>query len=181
MADTDKTYEELRDEWSSSGIVRVMAEHNLGKVCYNCGSTENVELHHIVPLKCGGTNSISNIAVLCHRCHMAAHHGRHIRDYCNKKVSGRPKSASDDEIAEALKEYTGGLIGAAEFKARVGLSESSHIADRRYYKDFLKEHNIKSFKNHIDLLLNKRGRLKRGDKVCTILYVNGDVKELYLA
>lgn len=47
----------------------------LPKKCYNCGSTENLNYHHIVPLALGGNNVLTNIAVLCGKCHWAVHHG----------------------------------------------------------------------------------------------------------
>ena len=45
----------------------------LGKVCSRCGSTDGVEYHHRKPLQYGGTNDISNIVPLCHRCHQEVH------------------------------------------------------------------------------------------------------------
>lgn len=47
----------------------------LPKKCYNCGATENLNYHHIIPLALGGNNILTNIAVLCGKCHWAVHHG----------------------------------------------------------------------------------------------------------
>lgn len=41
--------------------------------CDNCGSTELLRLHHIVPLAWGGKTSEENIATLCETCHRKAH------------------------------------------------------------------------------------------------------------
>ena len=172
------TYEELRAEWTS-GLTRVMAKQNLGDTCYNCGSDEGIELHHVVPLKLGGTNTLSNIVVLCHRCHCAAHQGRHIRDYCNKEVSGRPRKSTDDEIEQAFSDYLSCKIGTAECKKRLKLSPKSKIGDTSYYKEFLKARKIDKFRNNIDIILNKRGNIKNGDKAGYIIYNNGDVINIY--
>ena len=37
--------------------------------CQICGSTENLELDHINPLRNGGTSTIDNLQWLCHVCH----------------------------------------------------------------------------------------------------------------
>lgn len=174
------TYDKLRKEWSSS-LVRTMAENTLGKVCYNCGCSDNTELHHIVPLKLGGTNRLSNIAVLCHKCHMAAHHGRHILDYCNKNLDGRPHNVPVEDIDSALSDYTTGVIGAKECKKRMGLSDKSHISDMTYYKTFLKNRNIKSVRNNIDLIMSKRGEIHNGVCIGHIVYIDGKKKALYFA
>lgn len=47
----------------------------LPKCCCNCGSTENLHFHHIVPVIYGGRNIPSNIAVVCESCHSHIHYG----------------------------------------------------------------------------------------------------------
>jgi hypothetical protein len=41
--------------------------------CCNCGAKEDLHVHHIVPLALGGTNRISNCAVICATCHRKVH------------------------------------------------------------------------------------------------------------
>lgn len=43
--------------------------------CQNCGDVEDLEDHHIVPLKDGGYDIPSNIVRLCRGCHMLIHYG----------------------------------------------------------------------------------------------------------
>ena len=43
------------------------------KICAACGSTDNIELHHIIPIAAGGTNEYFNLINLCHACHMKLH------------------------------------------------------------------------------------------------------------
>lgn len=38
-------------------------------VCEQCGTREQLEVHHIVPLKQGGTNAFDNLVTLCKSCH----------------------------------------------------------------------------------------------------------------
>ena len=37
--------------------------------CVICGSTENLELDHILTVSAGGGDDISNLQLLCHKCH----------------------------------------------------------------------------------------------------------------
>ncbi len=41
--------------------------------CRNCGSTQDLDVHHIVPLSRGGTNHLDNLVTLCRRCHTGVH------------------------------------------------------------------------------------------------------------
>lgn len=41
--------------------------------CQNCGTKEDIEIHHIVPLANGGRDVPSNVVTLCTECHKAAH------------------------------------------------------------------------------------------------------------
>lgn len=47
-----------------------------GHRCRRCGSTEQLEAHHIVPLEDGGDPyALDNLELLCHRCHPTSHRG----------------------------------------------------------------------------------------------------------
>ncbi|MZQ50304.1 MAG: hypothetical protein GT598_14995 [Bacteroidales bacterium] len=36
--------------------------------CTGCGSTKNLEYHHIIPLSKGGSNSVRNVRLMCQTC-----------------------------------------------------------------------------------------------------------------
>lgn len=38
-------------------------------ICQDCGSNENLEVHHILPVSQGGQNTLSNLKVVCDQCH----------------------------------------------------------------------------------------------------------------
>ena len=48
-----------------------------GNKCKICGGTNKLEVHHIIPLSRGGTNSKANLITLCEKHHDARH--RHLR------------------------------------------------------------------------------------------------------
>ena len=37
--------------------------------CRACETTENLEVHHIISKRKGGTGHMANLVTLCHRCH----------------------------------------------------------------------------------------------------------------
>lgn len=44
-----------------------------GTFCRNCGSTENLTLHHIIPKAMNGSDSPRNLILLCRECHILEH------------------------------------------------------------------------------------------------------------
>ncbi len=41
--------------------------------CTRCGTTEQLEVHHLVPVAEGGTVDLDRLTVLCSPCHHAQH------------------------------------------------------------------------------------------------------------
>ncbi|MFN3215881.1 MAG: HNH endonuclease [Acidimicrobiales bacterium] len=44
--------------------------------CQRCGSSANLQIHHMTPLARGGSNQVENLECLCESCHSAEHGGR---------------------------------------------------------------------------------------------------------
>jgi len=65
--------------WWSHAVA--MALKRAENKCENCGSTEKLEVHHVIPLEHreerhnSEKNSQDNLIVLCRPCHEIAHHG----------------------------------------------------------------------------------------------------------
>lgn len=72
--------------------------NNLPCSCVNCGSTDNLYLHHIVPLSLGGTNKLSNIVPLCGNCHSKIHGTKaiNIRELAKKGKEKAKKKAKEE-------------------------------------------------------------------------------------
>ena len=47
-----------------------------GELCDRCGSYRKLHLHHVISLGRGGSNKISNLKLLCEKCHSKKHGGR---------------------------------------------------------------------------------------------------------
>ena len=60
--------------WHASGAQRIherVLERD-GHRCTRCGSSERLEVHHVVPAAEGGPTSLANCVTLCTDCHLAA-------------------------------------------------------------------------------------------------------------
>lgn len=150
------SYEELRQEFTRESFREEMVRV-LGCTCFNCGSEENIEYHHAVPLRLGGTNKMKNILALCHRCHMAAHTGRDINQIkINPNRGGRPKKYPLNPENELIMwMWAKGEIGTAECKRLLSMGKYVKIKETSLYKDFIEKHNIENVKNGYDLILHK--------------------------
>jgi hypothetical protein len=45
----------------------------LPRVCIVCGSTDNIEYHHILPISSGGKTTLENVVPMCRKCHKKKH------------------------------------------------------------------------------------------------------------
>jgi hypothetical protein len=58
----DDTRKPISDE------VKMFVWNRDGGKCVNCGSEENLEYDHIIPISKGGSNTARNIQILCEKC-----------------------------------------------------------------------------------------------------------------
>lgn len=62
------------EDWNT--ICREVKQRDEYK-CKICGGTEELEVHHIIPLSRGGTNKKTNLITLCIKHHKARHKHLH--------------------------------------------------------------------------------------------------------
>lgn len=169
----------LRQETTCTNF-RKMLKEELGEECYNCGSKESIEYHHIVPISVGGTNNIKNIVPLCSKCHIAAHTGRNIKELKTRNSGGRPTKTNDEECYKVFDMYINGNIGNKKCKDILGYSKRTQIKDISQYKKYLKEKGIKEVKNNVDVVaVNNRNGLCDGMEVGYVHYENGIVEKMF--
>ena len=171
--------DELRQETTTTEF-RSKLKSIIGTVCANCGSEESIEYHHIVPIKFGGTNNITNFAPLCHKCHEAAHHGRHISKYVNKKNSGRKKKATKEQAYEVYDAFANGEIGTKKCKELLGYKAHGSVKAMAFFEEYLKERGIKNIRNNVDIVgSNSPDSLIDGRTVGSIEYLDGSVNTIF--
>jgi 5-methylcytosine-specific restriction endonuclease McrA len=63
-----QTRRKIRSGWKW-GELRA-AVHIRDRACVRCGSpSAHLEVHHVVPLACGGSNRLENLDLVCRPCH----------------------------------------------------------------------------------------------------------------
>lgn len=70
-------YHSIRRNLPDGSWRRTSREYREGKSCENCGKNKpsldrGLSVHHIIPVKSGGTGEEYNLMALCHSCHMKA-------------------------------------------------------------------------------------------------------------
>lgn len=171
---------ELKKEYSRPSFKKKLIE-SVGTVCVNCGSDLSVEYHHIVPLAIGGTNRITNIVPLCHVCHEKAHGGRNIRQIMKPIKTGRKRKPLPPDYEEILELYFTGKIGRKECEKRLGLKEHDKLTEKAFFKEYLKEKKIVSFKNRVDMLNTEKCKKvdHSGEFIAKVIYEDGTERISY--
>jgi hypothetical protein len=115
------------------------------KACGNCGETKNVNIHHVVPLSLGGNNVITNMVLLCEKCHGLIHgedfmNFRRLQREGKKRAKqrpdfreGRPPKFSEEQIKYALSLVDKGL-SYKQVSEITGMSKSTLIRAKRKSK-----------------------------------------------
>lgn len=149
-------------------------------VCANCGSTKHIEYHHIVPLRLGGTNRLTNIVPLCHRCHAAAHNGRHVKHYADHpKDSGRPAKCDNEAAFEALDLLAAGEIGVRRCKALMNLSDRTQPQKVTQYSIWREKRGVTSLRNFLDVkITNSPMSVEDGCVIGEVSYADGRTESI---
>lgn len=135
-------------------VLRQQVIEHCGTVCANCGSDQDIEYHHIVPLSNGGTNQVGNFVALCFVCHLKAHGKlkyRNVWSRDNELKMDRPDGA--DEIIE---KFLKGEIGKHDACCALGIDISRSLHKVSFFRSYLERHSIVSYMNFVDLKKNQR-------------------------
>ena len=150
--------------------------------CANCGTSSNVELHHIVPLAFGGNDIISNMIPLCHACHNATHHAKSISKYTRKASNaGRPPKCDDEAAFSAMDMWANGDIGERRCQELMRLSGKTKVKQTSQYIKWKRSRGIENVKNYFDVTatLSPRKLVKEKAVVGYIQYLDGRTEAIY--
>jgi 5-methylcytosine-specific restriction endonuclease McrA len=90
--------------WRWSAVRRQVLARD-GHTCRRCGANTRLEIHHVTPLRVGGSDDPANLATLCGPCHSretlnfedsntrAPAQGIRIRDDSDARFRGAPDAA----------------------------------------------------------------------------------------
>lgn len=116
----------------------------IGVCCCNCGSLDELEYHHIVPVGLGGNDINSNMACLCYSCHEKIHYGESIHGLhstvikmglnvarAKGKKLGRPATGVPKEFIKEYNKFQSGEYGSISV---VQFAKLQGIAVSTFYK-----------------------------------------------
>lgn len=145
-----------------------------GNECVSCGSHENLEYHHIVPLYVGGSNRPTNIVPLCKQCHYAVHYGVRLDKSKLKRISGgRKKDIPTEKEVALYADYVWSRIPRSEYIRQTGKrpDPSSH----KWQEEYLRENKISKLHNFFGTKLALSGVVDVGDFVGKVKLDSGEV------
>ena len=68
------------DSWNRLRHFRFRQANYICSLCKRYAK-DNLHLHHIIPVNCGGTHHYDNLVGLCSRCHTFVHSGKYNGPY----------------------------------------------------------------------------------------------------
>ena len=150
-----------------------------GNVCLGCGSTENIEWHHVVPLELGGDDCPRNMVPLCTSCHIKITFGKFTeRERRAERARGSGNKKREPANCKAVfEDYVRCRIPKSIAADR--LDAGNHFPDWYAFKDYLKEYGIEKYYNHLDMILSKNGFVESGKEVGRIEYTDGHIEVLF--
>ena len=151
-----------------------------GNRCINCGSPDNIEWHHVVPLALGGNDNLSNMVPLCYECHKAvttqqpliiASCGRQV----NRGGRKRKKPEGCDTIADDIIYCR---ITMQEAAKKLGLSEKycKSIREKWWFKEYQDKLGIKYSANWLSK--SRKAGLYDGRRIGYIEYRDGRKEDI---
>jgi hypothetical protein len=98
----------------------------MAQSCCNCDSTDDLHVHHIVPLALGGTNKITNLAVVCGSCHARAHGFDRTYNHTQSVIDGQRRTMDSGRWSTGLPAY-GYTVGIARGVIVINESEAEIV------------------------------------------------------
>lgn len=109
-----------------------------GHQCINCDSTENLEVHHIVPLSKSGTNEISNLVSVCPDCHYKIHgktptEKAETQETVEREVRWTPSRQDITTFINNITHPAEKAIAMTIIKTGIGVGELCNLSDTDVY------------------------------------------------
>lgn len=105
-------------------------EYEFPQECANCGATDGLHIHHIVPLSLGGTNRRTNLCVLCEECHGKVH-GFRLENHAKMVIEGKKRVRSAGKWAAGSIPYG---YKAGRIRGEVEINDSEAHVIRVLFK-----------------------------------------------
>lgn len=168
---------------SLSKEIRDAVYKNDNNMCANCGSTEFLEIHHVVPVEVGGTDKLTNLKLLCQKCHVLAHaslNGLKLGE--KKKRGGRKQKPRIQNWEEAIIAFVHGEMGNKTFRVLMNVGKNTKIKDPhcKWFREVLDKAGIANYENYIDYARCSKGKgIHDGDIASHVEYADGTKKNFF--
>ncbi len=143
------------------GFTKLQRRTLLSSSCVKCGSTERLELDHILPIFAGGTNDESNAQTLCRKCNQE----KRVSDFAVLRERGEfRKSPNPNWMGNSEPNEDGNILVGATTRGRIFRRPGTRMYSTEVFCDTCG-----------NTLLRAEWQLKRAEKVfcdlhCRIAY-----------
>lgn len=128
------------------------------KVCLCCGSSDDLEYDHIIPVQKGGKADLSNLQLLCHECN-AAKYTKEL-NFLKRTDEAQQFAAERRKLQQNAPVVMGYGIEGMESKKKIFSSDSIEIGLSELLLSLIKERNqtykqpnIQEWAKHIDFMI----------------------------
>lgn len=106
--------------------------------CVNCDSTDDLEVHHIVPISKSGTNETSNLVIVCSDCHYHIHgktpSGKaETREAFKREIRWTPSYQDINTFINSITHPAEKAIAMTIIKTGIGVGELCNLSDPDVY------------------------------------------------
>ena len=133
-------------------------KEEIGLQCCNCGSTSDLQYHHIIPIAIVAKDTNSNRCCLCYKCHYKLHHNGKDSKVVNyselikngqakAKKEGRNAGATANEVTVVFNDDRVKVFDSAKYAAKYlncGLRSVQHWCEGQNTKYISKQYDIKN-------------------------------------
>lgn len=161
-----------------SHILRAKIFKKYDYKCCSCKTTENLVIHHIVPIGAGGTDEESNLCLVCADCHKKIHANYNHINFCNKPP-GR-KRIKRPGYKKAIEDFffnKRGLMSVGELKTALGISERSDLKQNKLFLEEMHELGIEDYRINGDFM--KRFNRPDGSVCGWIKFLDGKTEDVF--
>ena len=133
-------------------------KEEIGIQCCNCGSTSDLQYHHIIPIAIGGKDINSNMCCLCYDCHYKLHHDgkeKKVNNYGELIKKGQARAKKEgiltgripNKVTVVFNDDSVKVFDSAKYAAKYlncGLRSVQHWCEGQNTKYISKQYDIKN-------------------------------------
>ncbi len=132
----------------SENVIKLLNNYH---ACELCGNPRNLEVHHIIPVVCGGSDDINNLIVVCNICHAKLTPRKELTKIGlnnarlrgillgakpgNNNGGGRPRRKFSKEFINAYQQWKHGDISAVDAMQQCNIPKATFYRMVKRYEE----------------------------------------------